>query len=124
MLSILSDRNFMVESTYLQGKELELLLWVHFGVIVLVVAHLELLSSLSVWGEGETSGNRRGGGGPVGCEIGGGPGGRGCGCSAKAVLERGSKPSVGGGEPSSPPADPAMSITKKNKTGDCSEASL
>lgn len=48
MLSVLSDRNFTVESTYLQGKELELLLWVHFGVTVLVAAHLELLSGLSV----------------------------------------------------------------------------
>lgn len=38
----------MVEITYLQGKELELLLWVHFVFIVLVVAHLELLSGLSV----------------------------------------------------------------------------
>lgn len=38
----------MVEITYSQGKELELLLWVHFVFIVLVAAHLELLCALSV----------------------------------------------------------------------------
>lgn len=44
----MSDRNFMGEITYLQGKELELLLWVHIAFIVLAVAHLQLLSGLNV----------------------------------------------------------------------------
>lgn len=47
-LSILSERNFMVEMTSLQGKELERLLWVHIAFIVLAVAHLQLLSGLNV----------------------------------------------------------------------------
>lgn len=45
---ILSERNFMVEMTYLQGKELELWLWAHIAFIVLAAAHLELLSGLNV----------------------------------------------------------------------------
>lgn len=38
----------MVDTTYLQGNELEFLLWVHSVFIVLVPAHWELLSDLSV----------------------------------------------------------------------------
>lgn len=75
MLSILSERNLVAESTCFQGKELELLLWVHSVFIVLVAAHLELLSGLRVWVKVKPVGIGAVGGGHVICEIGGGPGG-------------------------------------------------
>lgn len=48
---------------------------------------------------------------------------RGCRHPARAVVESRSEPRVGGKEPSLPPTDPVMSITK-NETGICSGASL
>lgn len=44
----MSERNFVGEMAYLQGKELELLLWVDIAFIALAVAHLQLLSGLNV----------------------------------------------------------------------------
>lgn len=84
-----------------------------FCIYVLVAAHLELLSGLSVWGKGETGGNRCGGGVMSAVKLVEVLEVTGCRCLARAVVESGSQPSVGGREPSSPPADPAMSITKK-----------